>query len=168
MEIIADLFEWHILPFLEDWGDMCIAGAALIVSIIALRKSSKAQKLQNRINELELQIKQYEVDKIEQTKAEAERSCVEARAISLGQSKYRLKVWNSGNATAFNVSARFADDPKIILFDNGKQPYEELDPAKGYELTLFVGGASDVKFRIVTEWEDAQGTRHEKTQMCSI
>ena len=75
----------------------------LIVAIISLFKSSKAQRLQNKVNELELKIKQNELDKIAKEKEDSVLACVEARFITVGKGKHRLKVWNSGNATAYNV-----------------------------------------------------------------
>ena len=77
----------------------------------------------------------------------------------------RLKVWNSGNATAYNVSARFDGDVGIIIMDQEKQPFEELEARKSYELVLITYSGSASKFRIITEWTDLSGNQHIKTQM---
>ena len=90
---------------------------------------------------------------------------MEARVISIGQGKHRLKVWNSGNAPAYNVCAKFDGDPKIIVFSNDKQPFDVLEPNKNYELALIVHSGSAHKFKIVTEWIDADGNHQSKTQM---
>lgn len=142
-----------------------ISAISLFVAIISLIKSSKSQELQNRVNELELQIKQKEVERIAKEKEAESLACVEARFITVGKGKHRLKVWNSGNAAAFNVTARFDGDPQIIIMDNEKQPFEELDARKSYELPLITYAGSASKFRIVTEWTDVNGERHSKTQM---
>lgn len=154
-----------VITFLEDWGELTIATVALIVSIVAIVQSSKAQKLQNRINELEIQIKQYEVDKIKKEQDEADASCVEARVITIGTGKHRMKVWNSGNTTVYNVSASFEGKPGIMIIDRDKQPFDELEPGKNYELVLITHGGSASKFKIVTEWQDKLGTKHSRTQM---
>ena len=154
-----------VITFLEDWGELIIATVALIVSIVAIVQSSKAQKLQNRINELEIQIKQYEVEKIKKEQVEAGVSCVEARVVTIGAGKYRMKVWNSGKTPVYNVSAAFEGNPGIMIMDRDKQPFEELEPGKNYELNLITYDGSTSKFRIITEWEDKDGTKRSKTQM---
>ena len=70
-----------IVTFIEDWGALIIAGISLLVAVISLYKSSKAQCLQNKVNELELKIKQNELDRIAKEKEDAVLACVEARFI---------------------------------------------------------------------------------------
>lgn len=164
MEVLIKILQ-KTVPFLKDWGAIIIAAISLLVAVISLSKSSKAQQLQNKVNELELKIKQNELDKIAKEKEEATRACVEARFITVGKGKHRLKVWNSGNATAYNVSARFDGDVGIMIVEQEKQPFEELEARKSYELVLIVFTGSASKFRIITEWTDANGEKHTKTQM---
>ena len=109
MEVLINTLK-EMVPFIKDWGALIIAGISLLVAVISLFKSSKAQRLQNKVNELELKIKQNELDKIAKEKEDSVLACVEARFITVGKGKHRLKVWNSGNATAYNVTARFDGD----------------------------------------------------------
>ena len=154
-----------VVQFIEDWGALVIAAISLLIAIISLFKSSKAQRIQNKVNELELKIKENALERIEKEKEEAALACVEARFITVGKGKHRLKVWNSGSATAYNVSARFDGDVGIMILDREKQPFEELDARKSYELVLITHDGSASKFRIITEWTDANGKQHTKTQM---
>ena len=117
------------------------------------------------MNELEIIIKKNELERINKEKEAASLTCVEARLITIGKGKHRLKVWNSGNATAYNVTAKFDGNAGIIILDNDKQPFEELEPRKSYELALITHYGSASKFRIITEWADANGEQHSKTQM---
>ena len=103
----------EVVSFIKDWGALIIAGISLLVAIISLFKSSKAQRLQNKVNELELKIKQNELDRITKELENAALACVEARFITVGKGKHRLKVWNSGNATAYNVTARFDGESEL-------------------------------------------------------
>lgn len=48
--------------------------------------------------------------------------------------------------------------------DREKQPFEELEARKSYELILITNGSAS-KFRIITEWTDSSGKQHTKTQM---
>jgi len=155
----------EIAGFTKEWGALIIAGISLSVAIISLFKSSKAQRLQNKVNELELKIKENELERIAKEKENAELACVEARFITIGKGKHRLKVWNSGNATAYNVSARFDGNVGIMIIDQEKQPFEELEARKSYELILVTHTGSASKFRIITEWTDTNGEKHSKTQM---
>lgn len=164
MEILIEIMS-KIVPIVKEWGALIIAGISLLVSIISLSKSSKAQRLQNKVNELELKIKQNEIEKIAKEKEEAGLACVEARFITVGKGKHRLKVCNSGNTTAYNVTARFDGDVGILIMDQEKQPFEELEPRKSYELVLITHNGSASKFRIITEWTDAEGKPYIKAQM---
>ncbi len=151
--------------FIKDWGSLIISAISLLIAIISLFKSSKTQRLQNKVNELELKIKENEIERIAKEKKEATLACIEARFITVGKGKHRLKVWNSGNATAYNVSARFDGDVGIMIIDQEKQPFEELEARKSYELILITHNGSASKFKIITEWTDRNGEQHTKTQM---
>ena len=150
--------------FIENWGALLISAVSLLIAVISLVKSSKAQRLQNKVNELEVRIKQYELDKIEAEKAEATHSCVEARVIHISKDKYKLKIWNSGNVKVYNVSAKFEEGSQIIL-PYSKMPFDELEPKKSFEEHLIVHNGSALKFRITTSWEDEYGNKKEKVQM---
>lgn len=168
LDMLCYEYEPILVQFLKDWGALILAAAAFIVSVISLNRTSKAQDLQDRVNELELQIKQNEVARIEKEKEEASLSCVEARIIKIGKGKYRLKVWNSGRAAAYNVSAKFDGNSNIFIHDRDMQPFEELESGKSYDLVLMVFDGSASKCKIITEWTDAEGQKHSKSQMSSI
>ena len=153
-----------MLAFIEQWGALILAVASLAVAVISLIKASKAQKLQNKLSEIELKIKNYELEKFNAEKAEAEKTLVEARVIHVSKGNYKLKVWNSGNATAYNVSAVFEEGSQIRIWGD-KMPFEELEPNKSFEESLMMHMGSARKFKITTTWEDASGEKHEKVQI---
>ena len=157
-----------LIKFAENWGELSIAAISLLIAVIALFKSSKAEKLQNRVNQMEIKIKEYELERIEKEKEESESSCVEARVITIGKGKHRLKVWNSGNTTVYGVTARFDGDPGIFIVDQDKQPFDELEPGKSYELVIVPYGDYGSKFRLITEWTDLRGKKQSKSQMGDI
>ena len=64
-----------------------------------------------------------------------------------------------------HASARFDGDVGIMIMDREKQPFEELEARKSYELILITHNGSASKFRIITEWTDSSGKQHTKTQM---
>lgn len=164
MEILKENLPM-LVEFVENWGELTIAGISLLVAVIALIKSSKAEKLQNRVNEMEIKIKEYELERITKEKEESESSCVEARIVTIGKGKHRLKVWNSGNTTVYGVTARFDGNPGIIIVSKDKQPFDELEPGKNYELVVIPYGQHASKFKIITEWTDLGGKKQSKSQM---
>lgn len=167
METIERIASWaqQIITFIQTWGAILISALSLFVAIISIVKSSKAQNLQNKVNEMEYKLKEYELAKVNKEKETANSALVQARIIRMGKDNYRLKIWNSGRGTAQNVKARFEDDPGIIIIDNDKLPYEELEPTKSFELTLIVYLGSSHKAKVLTEWQNIDGSLHNKSQM---
>lgn len=144
-----------------------ISAISLLIATISFFISLPAQHLQNKVNELEVRIKEYELVKIEEEKSEMNRSCVEARIINVSSGKYKLKIWNSGCRTVRNVSAKLSEDANIIILNN-KMPYELLEPRKGFDASLIVHFGSARKFIITTEWENENGSKQSKEQMGDI
>lgn len=140
---------------------------ALLLSIVSLCKSAKGQKLQNRVGELELKLKEYEVAQLKKKETAANTACIEARIINISSGKYRLKVWNSGQTTAYNVKA-VIDSSANLMIISSKMPFEFLDAGKNFEEHLIIHGGTADKFLITTTWEDADGQTHTKEQMGSL
>ena len=133
---------------------------ALIISWLSYKNSKK-------INNLEEKLKKYELEKIEEKRKEANRSCVEARVINISKGKYRIKFWNSGKAIAYNVNFEVEESYKGMVFKD-KVPYEILETGKNFEEIVVVAMGMPSKFEIITTWEDKQGKKHSKTQIVSI
>lgn len=142
-----------------------IALASLIISSISFFQSSKSQKLQDKVNKLEMKIKQNELDIIEKEKTKASYECVEAIVMRISSRQTKLKVWNSGNTIVYNVRASFAKGTGIIILDENKMPFDELEPGKSFEVPLITHYGSAKKFKITTSWDNKEGTHGEKEQM---
>ena len=147
---------------------LIISGFSLLVALVSFIVSIKAQQLQNKVNSLELKIKQFELAEMEKAEAEKSKSCVEARMINISRGKYRLKVWNSGKRSVYNVVATIPNEYGITMINDDKMPYEFLDPQKGFEIPCVVYTGSSSKFLVITEWDDVEGTHHKKEQRCDI
>lgn len=138
---------------------------SVIIAIISLFTSLKSQHMQDRLNEIELKIKQYELAEKEQQI----KPCVEARIYHYSKDKYKIKIWNSGSAIASNVNVVFQDSVKIILLDGKeKLPFEFLEPQKGFELNILGYNGAPKKLCIRTEWDDNANERHHKEQWCDL
>ena len=154
--------------FIEDWGALIVSSLSLLVAFISLVQSAKARKQQRKINEIELKLKQFAMDKANKEQKEASAPCVQARIIEMGQRDHRLKVWNSGGKTAYNVNIEFEDNLGIINMDINKLPFEELEPMKSFELVLLVEYSASRKGRVLTMWEDEKHNIMQKSQMVDI
>ena len=55
-----------------------------------------------------------------------------------------------------------------MIMDDEKMPFDELDPMSSFELVLLVHFGSERKARVLTEWSDADGKHHSKSQMVDI
>ncbi len=158
----------RIPDFIKNWGALTVSFLSLLVAFISLIQSATARKQQRIINEMELKLKQYAMDKADKELAEASAPCVQARIIEMGKRDHRLKVWNSGGKTAYNVNVDFQDNPGIINMDTSKLPFEELAPMKSFELVLLIECSSLRKGKVLTIWEDENHHRMEKSQMYDI
>ncbi len=143
-----------------------ISAVSLAVAIVSFIISSKSQHLQDRVNEIELKLKEYELE--EKEKEQHKAPCIEARINHIVKEKYKIKIWNSGNAIAKNVSASWNENDGVLFFDHEKMPFEFLDPQKSFELSISTYGRSPGKLCITTEWEDENGKKDSKTQWCDL
>ena len=122
--------------------------------------------MQDRVNEIELQLKEYELAEKEQE--QQKEPCVEARINHIAKSNYRIKIWNSGNAAAKNVTASWGKGSPILCFDQEKMPFELLEPQKGFDLAISTYSGSPRKLCITTTWEDGDGEKYNKEQWCDL
>lgn len=139
---------------------------SLLLALISFIVSVKSQRLQNRVNEIELKLKQYELEKKE--KEQQKIPVVEARIIHVIKNQYCIKVWNSGNGIAKNVVAYWDDIQRIVNFDKEKMPFEVLEPQKWFELRIQTFNFSPRKLCVTTEWENEQGEKNTKKQWCDM
>lgn len=146
---------------------LAISAVSLVFAAISFFMSINAQHLQNKVNELELRIKEFELAEIEKAEEEKKNSCVEARMVRISKGKYRLKVWNSGNTRVSNITAKIPQEYGVVLFDD-KMPYEFLEPQKGFEVVAVIHNGSSSKFLITTEWTDKNGVIQKREQMGDV
>ena len=147
-----------------DIASFIMAAISLLIAVVSFILSLRGQRLQNKVNEIELKIKNYELE--EKEKENQKISCVEARIIKVGKNNYRIKVWNSGNCVAKNINVILHDKEGIIFNDRGKLPFEILEPNKSFELPFSVFDVAPFKIFITTEWEEESGEKHNKKQLC--
>lgn len=156
-----------MIGFIQDWGSIILSVISIFLAVVSLIKSSKVQKLQPKLNELELELKKYAIEKINMEKEQLKKTCVEARIIAVASNKHKIKVWNSGNTLANDVEIEIDENAGIIILEN-IFPYEELDIGKSFDVAIITHYGSARKFYITTKWKDAEGLSQSKRQLVSL
>lgn len=140
---------------------------AIVLSIFSYIDSRKANKMRSRLNEIEEKLKQYELEDKEKKREEETKACIEARIMNISKDNYKMKVWNSGKATAYNVDFLIPLEYKGFVYRD-KVPYEFLDPGKSFEEHVMVHQGTPNKFKVTTTWEDKQGGSYNKEQILTV
>ena len=139
--------------------------AALIISIISLKSSLKTNGLQNRVNELEYQLKQIELAK--EIAAQVKEACIEARIVEEAANRHYIKIWNSGTAIAKDINISVPDNVSLPIMQGGKLPYPYLEPNKSFDLYVGWNWSTQSVFELTTIWNDEDGKEHSKKQIIS-
>lgn len=140
---------------------------ALLLSIISFIDSRKAGKIQEKLNELEEKLKKYELEEKEKEREEATKANIEARVVKISKGNYKMKIWNSGKATAYEVDFTIPEEYKGVVWKT-KVPYEFLESGKSFEEVVLVYSGTPDKFNVTTTWKDKEGRTYSKEQIVSI
>lgn len=77
-----------------------------------------------------------------------------------------MKVWNSGNATAYNVEVSIPEEYSVIIMKD-KMPFEYLEPGDGFEEGVVIHMQSSPKFKVISKWKDQMGNEFSNEQLRS-
>lgn len=129
----------------------------------SLYQSSKINKLEHKIKEYELRLKEMEISKIDsETPAN-----IKARIINISKDKYKIKVWNSGKNRAYSVDYNIDNTYGIILFKE-ITPLEYLDGGNSFEETVVLYPGHSSKFIINLTWKDENGVEQSNNQLSTV
>lgn len=158
MEIreIIDAFIVYVVPLV-----------AIALSIVSFHDSRKVNKVQLRLTEMEEKLKKYELEEIEKEREAANKSTIETRIYNVSKGKHRLKIWNSGQATAYDVDFEVPEELKGLVFRD-KVPFEVLEPGKSFEESVIYYNGMPPKFTVKTTWKNASGEKCEKEQLVTF
>ena len=130
----------------------------LVISIVSLFFSIRVPKLDKKIKEYDFNIKKYINEEIE--KSNKKEAIIEAKIIKLSDDKYRIRIYNKGNATAYNINYNIPDEYHIITI-NKVTPYEELKSKDSFEEPVIIDLQSSSKYAVNLEWYDKENNYHE-------
>lgn len=140
---------------------------SFIFSGIALYHSNKSRQTEEKLKNFELYIKEHEAKQIESLQNIPSNPNIEARVYKISKGNYKIKIWNSGKATAHNVSASIPEKYNVIIMRD-KFPYEYLKPNDSFEANVVYHMGSSSKFEIKTVWENENGDEFSNTELRSI
>ena len=145
----------------------CAAGA-LLISTIALAKSNKASKIQQKVAELDERLKSYELEKMEQEKESQGLARIEAKALELGKGRHRIRISNTGKARAHNIDFEVLDQDCKGFFQKEKTPYEFLDAYDSFDEVVIYYDNFPPKVNVITKWEDEDGKEFTRENILSF
>ena len=165
---------WNVAKgIIKDVAIYIMPIAAFIVSLVALKRSNETMKVQIQLSEVEEKLKEYELalkkhelEKIQAEENEEKKANIEARVIKISKGNYKLKVWNSGNATAYNIVVSIPEEYRIIIWKD-KMPFEYLEPGNSFEENVVIHMQSASKFKVISEWEDDKRNKFSNEQLRS-
>lgn len=163
---------WNLVrEIIKDVSQYAMPIAAFFVSVVALFQANKCAQVQIKLSEIErkiqeydLELKKYELEKITREINDKKGAYIEARVINISKDKYILKVWNSGDETAYDIDVEIPSEYQIILMKE-KLPFEYLEKGNGFEERVVVHHQSSSKFRIICRWKDEDGTERSNEQL---
>lgn len=146
-----------------DSGDI-IASLALFFSMYATFKTVQFNNRQQEVIKSQAKLNQLLLEK-ESAGVEMDKQAdLSASFLKLGNSKYRLKVYNKGKASARQVSISFPEGNEVISESDikSKFPLQLLDVHQSVELIASVHLGTKSKHLVRLEWEDGRPGRVEK------
>ena len=146
-----------------DVGDI-IAGLALLLSGYATWKIFRFNDRQKSFIESQEKLNKLLLEKEKNEATNEKKADLGATFIKLGNSKYRLKIWNKGKAIANKVNIEFPEGNDILVQSeiDGKFPLESLDIYQSVELIAVVSFQTKRKHVLRLSWSDKYGEKNEK------
>lgn len=142
-----------------------IAGLAFALSAFATWKTVQFNDRQKSMLETQERLNKRLLEREEAEANEDKKADLGAAFIKLGNSNYRLKIWNQGKAAAKNVQIEFPAGNDIVIQSEieRKFPLEILEPHHTVELIAAVHMGSKSKHEVRLRWEDDSSSTNEKT-----
>ncbi len=151
------------MPITIDAGDV-IAGLAFLLSGYATWQTVSFNKRQKSLVESQEKLNNLLLEKENEGLLKEKSADLGASFIRLGSSKYRLKIWNKGSATARNVRIEFPEGNDVVIASevSDKFPMESLERHQSVELIAAVHMQTKRKHIIRLIWADDAQPYNEK------
>lgn len=138
--------------------------ASFILSIYSIYRSSKVSALEQKVNEYDLKLKKYELERIEE--ASKLQARIEARIIRISKSSHKIRISNVGNTDEFDVDYFIPEQYNIIVMkDDGVTPLEVLKSGESFDCNVVIHMGSSKKYEVTTTWKDIEGKTYSNTEV---
>ena len=145
-----------------------IALASVAISLVALVKSFLTDR---KAKNLDLQIKQQQIQSHEQAKIESQKADIEVNVVPTPRGEMNiLRFYNNGKAIAQNVTFYITDDPEDYItlnMSNAFLPYPKLHPQQCFDVR-FLNCASKPHQTIKLVWDDDFGKERSKEMIVDM
>ena len=131
---------------------------ALVVSIIALWRTSRLNELQERLNTLWLEREEREA-------ARATQPDLGATFVKISKHQHRLRLYNKGKAPAYQVELAFPEGNGVVSTSSvsAKFPMEIMEPGDSVDVLASFALGSAQKQAVEIHFADPAGKRDSKT-----
>lgn len=150
-------------------GDL-VAGSALLLSAFATWKSVQFNELQKKVISQQEQINKLQIERVNESIVLAKQAELGANIVKLGNMKYKLKIFNKGQAVATNVRINLPVENDIIpqSFIDDKFPLEMLDVHQSVEVWANPSLGSQSKVKLDLVWNDEISQNRTKSVVVTI
>lgn len=147
-----------------------IAGLAFLLSAFSAWKTIQFNSRQKSLIESQEKLNLRLIKREDAEAREEKKADLGTTFLKLGNTKYRLKVWNKGKSVARNVRIEFPEGNDCILESEISQkfPLEAIEPHHSVELIAIVGMSTKPKHVIKLFWSDDHSEHNEKMTFPTI
>jgi hypothetical protein len=147
-----------------------IALLALLLSGYATYRSLKFKKSEKELVDVQKKLNQLMLEKEKREATQAKKADLGANFIKVGKHKHRLKVFNKGKATAYNVNIEFPEGNDLILEHDleEKFPLEIMERGQSVDLVAAFDLQSKSKLKVKLSWENEREETDEKILYSTI
>ena len=150
-------------------GDI-IAFFALLLSGYATWRTHRFKKSEEELLDIQKKLNVLIIDKEKREAANEKKAELGANFITIGSNKHRLKIFNKGKATAYNVTIAFPEENNIIHKHDIDAifPLESLERGQSVELFAVIGMHTKSKLAIHLSWQNEDGETSEKVAYATL
>lgn len=151
------------------FGDI-IAIGALLLSAYAIWTTSAFNRRQLKVIESQEQLNALLLEQSKSDALHSKKGDVGVTLARLGNSKYRLKVWNRGKAAAKNVRLGFPDGNELVDDSDMAEvfPLETLQTQQSIELNVYAHLGLKSKHKVRVRWADEVSDDNSETFILTL
>lgn len=149
---------------ISNWIALASVGLSLIALVKSFLTDRKAKKL-------DLLLKQQQVQKHDEEITECKKADIEVNVVEMPRgSNNKLKFYNRGKATAYNVKFKITSDTEAniqLFMDKNYLPFPKLLPQQCFDI-VYVQFSHEPHHTILMTWDDDFGKGRSKEMVVDM